>query len=542
MNYILHKRRKKEMSKCQGFMNQKQKKLCDESPLPNSEFCKNHQYMQNYTPEMRNNLTQCIDCKYYKYLPNGRKCQSCKDLRKHMRDKAKAEKVIIKCKKCEKYERLEGSEYCRYHHRIETFKETTEKAGFNVCSDYIRGCRSQLEKNFQFVKCDDCRKKEREQDNKRRAKILEQGKEILNIDEGFDISDENLSKKLILSLGISVNHFSLDKTIIIDNVNKNIGSKRCSGCSNIHTFDHFINNGNDNETTTCSNCRKKSKNYDEINRPDRERDWVAENAKLKIDPCYKYNQYIKGAMYRGIPFQLTFDECNKMFISACFYCNDKPTNTSLNGIDRRNSFNGYNINNCVACCMMCNYIKNCLDHITFIKRCEHILTNLKIINGTMDASLFADHYSSSYNHYINSANSRNLCFELTNEQFNEIVKKNCYICNKSVSNTHRNGIDRYDNSLGYTEANCRPCCGECNFMKTYYSYEELIEKLKKIYYHQVENNKEYMKIHTCDKTNKMMLKTHTNKERKEKAFLRKQRRKEKEKYKENNNKSPNQTN
>jgi hypothetical protein len=43
-----------------------------------------------------------------------------------------------------------------------------------------------------------------------------------------------------------------------------------------------------------------------------------------------------------------------------------------------------------------------------------------------------------------------------------------------------NGIDRRENSIGYTLANCVSCCGPCNMMKKVLSYAEFIERCKRI--------------------------------------------------------------
>jgi hypothetical protein len=46
---------------------------------------------------------------------------------------------------------------------------------------------------------------------------------------------------------------------------------------------------------------------------------------------------------------------------------------------------------------------------------------------------------------------------------------------------NENGIDRYDNKKGYILENIRPCCGECNYMKIDYDFNDVIEKLMLIY-------------------------------------------------------------
>ena len=50
---------------------------------------------------------------------------------------------------------------------------------------------------------------------------------------------------------------------------------------------------------------------------------------------------------------------------------------------------------------------------------------------------------------------------LTKEQFQELSSHECHYCGKDGPN----GIDRVDNSIGYTFENCVPCCKHCNYVK-----------------------------------------------------------------------------
>lgn len=80
----------------------------------------------------------------------------------------------------------------------------------------------------------------------------------------------------------------------------------------------------------------------------------------------------------------------------------------------------------------------------------------------------------------NSANSRELPFELTLQQFLETIRKPCTYCGNNTdvhyirSNKTRtgkayklraNGIDRVDSTLGYTLSNSVACCSTCNYAK-----------------------------------------------------------------------------
>jgi hypothetical protein len=87
--------------------------------------------------------------------------------------------------------------------------------------------------------------------------------------------------------------------------------------------------------------------------------------------------------------------------------------------------------------------------------------------------------------YKKSARKRNLEFNLSNEEFKDLVSKNCYYCGsvpstkvKNISNYSIfifNGIDRIDNLNGYFKGNCVSCCKMCNQMKRSYKSDEFIE-------------------------------------------------------------------
>lgn len=87
-------------------------------------------------------------------------------------------------------------------------------------------------------------------------------------------------------------------------------------------------------------------------------------------------------------------------------------------------------------------------------------------------------------YYKSGAKRRGMDFALTKEVFNSLVKSKCYYCGSegkltvkyypdgSESSLVHNGIDRTDNSVGYTPDNCVPCCRTCNFAKGSLTSEE----------------------------------------------------------------------
>jgi len=82
--------------------------------------------------------------------------------------------------------------------------------------------------------------------------------------------------------------------------------------------------------------------------------------------------------------------------------------------------------------------------------------------------------------YKKGAEARGFSFSLDLDQFIEISEKDCHFCGaapsmiKTEMRAERlrtyplfvyNGIDRFDNSVGYEYSNCVPCCTTCNFIK-----------------------------------------------------------------------------
>lgn len=98
--------------------------------------------------------------------------------------------------------------------------------------------------------------------------------------------------------------------------------------------------------------------------------------------------------------------------------------------------------------------------------------------------------------YKHNAETRAISFDLTLDEFNEIITQPCAYCGTppNVKNgghlEHRKrkdqpdlytlGVDRIDSSKGYTKDNCVPCCTKCNLMKHKYSKEEFLEHVYKI--------------------------------------------------------------
>ena len=100
-------------------------------------------------------------------------------------------------------------------------------------------------------------------------------------------------------------------------------------------------------------------------------------------------EYKNNADGRKIPFNLTFEEFNSLISGDCYYCGQSPQirngghfekrkhkdqpDLYTNGVDRKDSSDGYTSDNCVSCCSKCNLMKN-------VYSIDEFLNHVKIIH------------------------------------------------------------------------------------------------------------------------------------------------------------------
>ncbi len=99
-------------------------------------------------------------------------------------------------------------------------------------------------------------------------------------------------------------------------------------------------------------------------------------------------------------------------------------------------------------------------------------------------------FRSTYHIYQSKAKHQKLPFDLNIDQFRQLVKQNCFYCGAVPSNVARNahcnghfvytGIDRVNNTLGYTLSNVVPCCKACNVAKNNRTQIEFFKWAKRI--------------------------------------------------------------
>lgn len=108
------------------------------------------------------------------------------------------------------------------------------------------------------------------------------------------------------------------------------------------------------------------------------REWIIKNpekwkkikkkSRDKHHLWYMYYYYKRGALQRGLVWQLTKEDIFKLLKNNCYYCGEKST-----GIDRVNNKNGYYNKNVVSCCKVCNFMKRTMSKEEFIDHCKKII-------------------------------------------------------------------------------------------------------------------------------------------------------------------------
>jgi len=101
-----------------------------------------------------------------------------------------------------------------------------------------------------------------------------------------------------------------------------------------------------------------------------------------------------------------------------------------------------------------------------------------------------------FKQYRSKAKNKGRSFDLTEKEFFALTDADCHYCGSSPSldmrckpNSpayHYNGIDRVDNTKGYSNDNCVTCCSVCNYAKRRMTRNQFLEWVERVYHHVVE--------------------------------------------------------
>jgi len=132
-----------------------------------------------------------------------------------------------------------------------------------------------------------------------------------------------------------------------------------------------------------------------------------------------------------------------------------------------------------------------VDRSVIEKRLEDNGYDLSIIRIGKKYTGIESAYYSLYKKYKTNAVNRNIPFEILEYDFFELLKNNCQYCGDEPKQIFKvnnrsvfyNGIDRVDNSIGYTKDNCVSCCWICNRFKQNLTPDEMLKHVDKIHKH-----------------------------------------------------------
>ena len=95
-----------------------------------------------------------------------------------------------------------------------------------------------------------------------------------------------------------------------------------------------------------------------------------------------------------------------------------------------------------------------------------------------------------FGNYKRNAIKRGYSFDIDISYFKTLIRRDCYYCgtppnqklhkNNCKEGLIYNGIDRKDNSIGYTIENCVSCCKFCNLAKNRFNASELLDWIKRL--------------------------------------------------------------
>jgi hypothetical protein len=183
----------------------------------------------------------------------------------------------------------------------------------------------------------------------------------------------------------------------------------------------------------------------------------------------------------GVKYTLSKEEHDKLRQMSCGYCGDDCDTTC---VTQEKMGDGYTAQNCIPACLPCKNTKRRFDKDDFLISMANIAaTHLEDVEWEYCYD-YCDpcksNKSSSFVQYVKNAKHAGREFALTEQDYDELTSSGCFYC---LYDKDLVGIDRVDNSQGYTLSNVVGCCNRCNESKGKKSLEEFLEVAKNVYAH-----------------------------------------------------------
>ena len=213
--------------------------------------------------------------------------------------------------------------------------------------------------------------------------------------------------------------------------------KQCNTCTKLYPIDQFKGE-RQKETKTCFTCRTNNK----------KQDLIRDHEKRKV----------QGRVYDS-------EKLRKV---------------------RKKEWKDENYDKCAMAWM--NYRERQMNENQdeYLRKCAEQQKLWREQNPEKMIVLNESHKKSSphqYQIYLKNALVKNVEFSLTLEDFQTITNNNCFYCDE-MNYRGFQGIDRIDQTVGYIQGNCVPCCKMCNYMKGSLHENMFLKRVEHIMTHQ----------------------------------------------------------
>ena len=116
--------------------------------------------------------------------------------------------------------------------------------------------------------------------------------------------------------------------------------------------------------------RENNRKYRETHKELRRKLGRKYRIKMSNSPEFKFKDYQNIAKFGKRKWNLTFKEFMNFWQKPCYYCGSKIKNI---GLDRIDSKKGYEKDNLIPCCWICNRMKHTLGQKEFLNQCLKII-------------------------------------------------------------------------------------------------------------------------------------------------------------------------
>ncbi|AYV77237.1 MAG: hypothetical protein Barrevirus22_3 [Barrevirus sp.] len=422
-----------DLEKCKGIMESHEQ--CNKYPVEGDLYCEVHEYFKTLTDKQKQDIIDqlvkiCSNCTKFNFAET-KLCENCLKEKAEYREKAqKTKEVKPKCEwfdchsdPCRNYP-IGDTKFCKTHQYVTKYTDEMKEN-----SELCKGCNKI---RYLGDGCPICI--ERAKQNRQKTKEATKDDPKCPAIVGDHVCGNTIFKD---------GHCGKHKLLVWKLKAEEDGTKKvCAGylrgCDEILDIDYKF--------ASCLACLNKN---------------AYSGAKSKA---------VTGN--RNYEFNISKEFYYDLTKQPCDYCGEM-NEKGWNGADRVINEIGYEDDNSVPCCTICNFMKSDYSVAEFVKHCYNIIENYAS-HEFFDEDTIVHH--DTYAGYLSRQHLANRKVDITEEEFNELLLRKCLYCN-STNLTNQIGIDKTVSEIHYISSNVVPCCYICNRMKNKFKLEDFIRKV-----------------------------------------------------------------